>query len=62
VAHALLSKTRLADPFKMELASTMKIVSVAEAQAQLPELVRLVEAGEEVKLVRKKKESQRSFH
>ena len=33
----------------------MKTVTVAEAQANLPALLRVVEAGGEVKLVRKKK-------
>jgi antitoxin (DNA-binding transcriptional repressor) of toxin-antitoxin stability system len=33
----------------------MKTVSIAQASAQLPELLRLVEGGEEVKLVRRKK-------
>jgi len=33
----------------------MKTVSIAQASARLPELIRLVEGGEEVKLVRRKK-------
>jgi antitoxin (DNA-binding transcriptional repressor) of toxin-antitoxin stability system len=33
----------------------MKTVTVAEAQANLPDLLRVVEAGEEIKLTRKKK-------